>query len=502
MTAIAKLELKSATLELGRRLNRPNAIAAIALAFATSCTPSFLRDACAQTPGSLSVPQTELAPLGGLGTPSAGFGQPQFAPGTGFAPGNGFAPGTGLIAPSLTSPPAGSLFDPYSQGSSSGFVAPQPQGSLFGGLFGNPGRSPGGFAAPSPLGGSAFGAPPSQGPPVFGSANILGGPATVVPQGNFGGPGFASPGTFGAPTGFGFPQSAYPNGAPSSLFPGGLFGPTGSYSPAFNPYRLIQRARFRHAFLFGGNGLDEVEVNDTDVALAFAFPRFLFSNQPLFVAPSFSFHQWDGPNGSTGADLPSNAYSAFLDFGWRSDPNLILGAELNLSVGGFTEFGIFRSESLRVRGRMLGTFRLTPATTFKLGVYYYDRVRIKLLPAGGLLWRPNPFTKVDLIFPQPKISRFVQTVGVYDVWWYVAADYGGGSWTIDRDDGRPDQVDLNDIRVLTGFEWGPSDRMRSGIRTAFFEFGYVGDRELIYRRNPQDDLRLDDTWMVRLGLGY
>ncbi|MEL6105305.1 MAG: hypothetical protein AAFU85_04680 [Planctomycetota bacterium] len=498
------------------------------------------RHASAQSGGVLDVPQTRLAPIGGLAAPAPTGLQPGAVPGSvrgnpvpgnlgaATVPNNGFGPVPGgpvpgaapggfggfggvpnqtLIAPSLANPPSGSLFDPYAAGPAAGYTAPVPQGSIFGNLFG--GRpQPSGFP-PAGLPQNSLGAPASafgagQGQPLFGSPNLLGGPATVVPPGGFSGPTtFSGPGVVGAPNSFGFPDAAYPNSAPSSLFPGGLLGPTSSFSSTnFNPYRLIQRGRFRHTFLFGGEGADDLSINDTDFALAFAFPRFLFSNQPLFVSPNFSYHQWNGPEANTGADLPADVYSAFLDFGWQSDPARILGAELNLNVGGYTEFDLFRSESLRVRGRALGTFRVTPASTFKLGIYYYDRVRIKLLPAGGFIWQPNPFTRVDLFFPQPKYSRFIQTIGVQDVWWYVSGDYGGGSWTIDRDDGRRDQVDINDIRLITGFEWGPSERIRNGSRTAFFEFGYVFDRELVYRANPQDNLDLDDTWMVRLGIGY
>ncbi|MEO1529524.1 MAG: hypothetical protein AAFX06_29220 [Planctomycetota bacterium] len=477
--------------------------------------------ALAQSTGALDVPQTRLAPIGGLNNaapPNFGFGQAGAVPGTtsavpnGTVGGLGGAPGQTFIAPTLANPPGGSLFDPYAAGPAAGYTTTTPgQGSIFGNLFGirpqstpfapNTAIAPGSLPPPG-FGGPAFGT--GQGQPILTAPNWLGGPATVVPPGGFAGPTtFSGPGVVGAPNSFGFPDSAYPTGSPSSLFPGGLLGPTSSFSsPQFNPYRLIQRGRFRHTFLFGGEGADDLSINDTDFALAFAFPRFLFSNQPLFVSPNFSYHQWNGPEASTGADLPADVYSAFLDFGWQSDPARILGAELNLNVGGYTEFDIFRSESLRIRGRALGTFRLTPASTFKLGVYYYDRVRIKLLPAGGIIWQPNPFTKVDLFFPQPKYSRFIQTIGVQDVWWYVSGDYGGGSWTIDRDDGRADQVDINDIRLITGFEWGPSERIRNGSRTAFFEFGYVFDRELVYRANPQDNLDLDDTWMVRLGIGY
>jgi len=427
--------------------------------------------------------------------------------------------GPGYSPPPVTSPPP-PQFDPYAGGPASGYAAPGSTVPFNSGSYGTPGSvlPQGGFFPPATPPQAAYGTPTygglaNQPPPLFGGGggggfggslwgggNPLGGSPVMVPPSGYAGPAFSGPPVMASP--YGYPPSAFPNAAPSTLFPGGLFGSATSYSSNFDPYRLIQRGRFRHAFIFDGDDPDALEINDTDVAFAFAFPRFFFSDQPLFVAPSFSLHLWDGPNASTGADLPASAYSAFLGLAWQSNPTRIIGAELAVDVGVFSEFDVMRSESLRVRGKGLGTFRITPASTLKLGVYYYDRVDVKMLPAGGIFWRPNPFTKVDLFFPQPKFSRFVSTVGTKDVWWYLAGDYGGGSWTIDRDDGREDQVDINDIRLMLGFEWGQSDRIRAGLRTWFFEFGYVADRELVYRNNPGDNLSLDDTWMVRLGLGY
>ena len=203
-----------------------------------------------------------------------------------------------------------------------------------------------------------------------------------------------------------------------------------------------------------------------------------------------------------GADLPPQTYSGFLDAGWNSDPNRILGTELGVRVGAFTDFDHFNSDSLRVIGKGLVNFRLTPASTVKLGVYYLDRLDWKLLPAGGVLYQPNPYTRFDIFFPQPKLARYLRTIGTRDVWWYLAGDYGGGSWTIERTDGTEDQFDLNDLRAILGLEWGFSESIRRGSRTGFAEIGYVFDRELIYRVDPADNLKLDDGVMFRLGLGY
>ncbi|MCO8122692.1 hypothetical protein NHH03_13170 [Stieleria sp. TO1_6] len=451
---------------------------------------------------SLDVPQTQLAPINAPLGPSSPMGPP--VPSAG-APSSGFSTsplGTPTpYTPAPYTPSAGSSFDPYAGGPSAGYVPPMsPPTMAPPPTFGSP-------AMTSAYGTPYYGGPASQPPPLFGSSNLMGPPVvygtspmgtpmTMAPPSTFGGP------TFGAPTGYDMQPSIYPSGAPSTLFPSGLMGPTSSFNPDFNPYRLIQRGRFRQEFQAGSDDADSLQVNTTDVALAFACPNFLFSNQPLFIAPSFSLHLWDGPNSSTGADLPGETYDAFLGFDWHSDPNQILGAEIGVSVGGYSEFGVFDSDSILVKGRGLGTFRLTPASTFKLGIIYYDRVKTKMLPAGGILWRPSPTCRADIFFPEPKLGHYVSTLGTNDVWWYIAGDYGGGSWTIDRADGRGDQVDVNDIRLTTGFEWGPTARMRAGQRTAFLEFGYVTDRELVYRYNPQDGISLDDTWMFRVGIGY
>ena len=191
-----------------------------------------------------------------------------------------------------------------------------------------------------------------------------------------------------------------------------------------------------------------------------------------------------------------------MDVGWQSDPNQIFSTELGVRVGAFTDFDTFNSDSIRVLGKALAHFRLSPVSTFKLGVYYVDRNKVKLLPAAGILWQPNPFTRLDLFFPRPKISRYWRTVGTRDVWWYLSGDYGGGAWTVSRRDGSEDNVDINELRAMFGMEWGSSDLLRAGRRTAFMEIGYAFDREIEYRNNPLDNIDPDDGIVFRLGIGY
>ena len=445
--------------------------------------------------------------------------------------GGGFQGGGGQLGQPTPRPPSGSaLFDPYATNSGAGNfggglgygsatpppppgVNPSqyPNGSFLGRLFSLPASSQ------SPAVGSVNHPPPAFGGYGFGNAYgggqgvpapDYGAPGSMSP--NFGGSGYGGPEYGGS--GFGgsaYPPSIYPSSTPSTMFPSGLFGSGGMWpggGPSqIGPFRFVHGPRLRHGTILGSDKNSAVGTNDTDVSVAFAFPNFLYSTQPLYIVPSFGLHLWDGPKseGSTAtADLPSSVYDGFLDFGWQSDPNQILGAELGVRVGAFTDFDLFNSESIRVRGKGLGSFRLTPASTLKAGVYYLDRDDVKLLPAGGLLWQPNPFTRFDIFFPEPKLARYWTTIGRSDVWWYAAGDYGGGAWTIRRADGTDDSVDMSDLRVMLGLEWGQSEAIRAGRRTAFMELGFVFDRDVQYRRNPADNFRANNALMFRAGFGY
>lgn len=282
------------------------------------------------------------------------------------------------------------------------------------------------------------------------------------------------------------------------MFPSGLF-PSGG----IGGYQLLHGPRLRHTYISGGDGDDEVGMNQTDASIGFAFGNFFYSNRPLYVVPSFSLYLFDGPvtTANSSADLPGNAYGGFLDFGWQTDPNQIIGGELGVRVGAYTDFDTFNEDSIRVMGKGLIAFRLTPASTLKAGVYYLDRDSIKLLPAGGLLWQPDPYTRFDIFFPEPKFAKYWRTIGTQDVWWYLAGEYGGDSWTVTRASNVEERVDINQIGVTFGFEWGRSDLIRTGQRRAFIEAGVVFDRELRYEISD-DDRDLNEAFMIRGGWGY
>jgi hypothetical protein len=202
--------------------------------------------------------------------------------------------------------------------------------------------------------------------------------------------------------------------------------------------------------------------------------------------------------------MPPKLYGAYIDTQW--DPRFApqFGAELNFRVGVYSDYGTLTDDSIRFTGTGVGVLQVTPSMAVKLGATYLDRLQIKILPAIGLLWTPNPQTKFDIYFPVPKLAHYWKTFGNTDVWWYLGAEYGGGDWTMQRlvvDGGIPHlvvtRVDYNDIRVFGGLEWfGLNDRH------GFFEIGYVFNRELIWELGDPTELDLQETYMLRAGLRF
>ncbi len=270
-----------------------------------------------------------------------------------------------------------------------------------------------------------------------------------------------------------------------------------SFQTEFLP-RVLERPRVRQTYMPGasGNGLG---INDIELATTATIPNFLRSNQPLRISPGFIFHYWQGPDSTVFPkyDLPARAYSAYLSFDHVTDPKKSAGLEGNFTIGYYGDFANTSSDAVRIGSKLLGWQRVNSYTVAKLGVEYFDRVSLKLLPAVGVYMTPNPDMKFDLYFPKTKLSHRIPNVGDFEVWSYAGAEYGGGSWAIERRFGKRDQADINDVRAYIGLEWMGPRRV-----TGFFEFGYVFDREIVYRSNSSGKLDLQDTLMIRSGLAF
>jgi hypothetical protein len=289
------------------------------------------------------------------------------------------------------------------------------------------------------------------------------------------------------------------------VYPSTPYGPTPpgavNANPLTQPQRLLQQLRFENEYLpkFDSQGLG---INSLELNASFAIPApFMPKQPPVFVTPGFAAHWLNGPESdqfSQSPDLPARIYDAYLDTGWRPVATPWLSGDIGFRVGVFSDFNFVTNHSIRLMGRGLGIITLSPAWQLAMGVVYLDRNVVKILPAGGLIWTPNPDVRWEILFPRPKLANRLTTMRNTDLWFYVAAEYGGGAWTIRRANGEGDWVDINDYRIYLGLETKGISRLRGWL-----EVGIVFGRQIRYAlTNDPPNADPSTTMMLRSGLAY
>jgi hypothetical protein len=356
--------------------------------------------------------------------------------------------------------------------------------------------------APGTVSGTGVGPAPSSVP-----YNVTPGPAATFPQP----PGAAPGGWQGYPNGPGaIPATTFPQ--QNGLFTDGLpfdwqqgsYGYQSADGGLVRFQKFLQRIGVENTWLAGDHGPQDFEINRTEIAATFGVPVMHNVDTPLLVTPGFAFNWLEGPVGDPmppmmmprGPDLPGQLYDAYLDLSWYPQPFEWFGAELGFRTGVWTDFDTVNSQSVRFLGRGLGVISVSPQMEVLIGVVYLDRLSVKLLPAGGVHWRPNQDWDLYLVFPNPKLRRRFQSIGNTQWWWYVTGEYGGGSWTVNRV-GLDDRIDYNDIRAILGLEW-ETPRLARG----HLEIGYVFDREILFQSAMPVKATPDETVMLRAGIDF
>src|SRR5690606_25815413 len=160
----------------------------------------------------------------------------------------------------------------------------------------------------------------------------------------------------------------------------------------------------------------------------------------------------------------------------------------------FTDGENLGSDALRLQGRGVGYLAISEQTQFALGVTYLVRDDVPVLPIFGVLHKPRDDLNLEIVFPRPRILTRVAQQAYGETWGYLAGELGGGSWAIERQNGRDDIASYRDYRVLLGIEQRSTDDW-----TAAVEAGYVFGRELEYARG-RGDYSPDNTLLLRLAL--
>lgn len=254
---------------------------------------------------------------------------------------------------------------------------------------------------------------------------------------------------------------------------------------------FFQKIRFTGTWI---PSFDETDVGFSDLeALAMFAAPLPTTDWPLLMTPKFMVRYLDGPSSP---DLPARLYDTSIEFRWLPKLTDRLRLALAIEPGVHTDFEKYDADAFRTPGHGVAIYDWTPTRQLVLGAMYLDREDISVLPAGGLILKPNEDWQFDLIFPYPKIAGRLWADGRTEFWHYVAAEFGSGPYSIRRVDGRQDVIILSDYRLLYGLE-----RKQLGGLWSRIEAGYVFGREIEFVSNDPR-YQPSPTLLLRAGVQY
>ncbi|MFM9116981.1 MAG: hypothetical protein ACKOU6_12570 [Planctomycetota bacterium] len=236
----------------------------------------------------------------------------------------------------------------------------------------------------------------------------------------------------------------------------------------------------------GSAGLGIVE---SEAFVTFAIPA-PTRQWPMLISPYLNIRSLDGP---TSVDVPATLYETYLDFMWVPQLTDRLLGIVAVAPSVYSDFQQGDGDGFRWQGKGLVRWDIVPQQLQLLaGVLYLNRQDIRLLPAGGLIWKPNDTHNYELLFPRPKLARRIRYGETWADWVYVAGEFGGNSFAILHGDRTRDLVTLRDWRLLLGVE-----RKLDGGAGLRAEVGLVFNRRLEFT-SELPDVELDSTLLLRL----
>lgn len=254
---------------------------------------------------------------------------------------------------------------------------------------------------------------------------------------------------------------------------------------------LFQKIRFTETWLSGG-GSGGFGAHELSTSVTFGFPL-PSPDSPLLVRPQFNLHLLEGP---AATDLPAQVYDAGVQFRWFRPVGERWIVDLAVMPGYYADFETNSSDALRITGHGLAIWNRSESTKIALGVVYLDRKDVSILPAAGFIYTPHEDLRWELMFPRPRVAWRPHGWFCEHDWMYVAGEFGGGTWAIERASGAEDVVTYRDYRLVLGWERKPPLALQSRV-----EIAYVFGREIEYE-SATPDFSPNDTLMLRFGLAY
>jgi hypothetical protein len=214
----------------------------------------------------------------------------------------------------------------------------------------------------------------------------------------------------------------------------------------------------------------------------------------LSITPAFRVDFMDA---APGIDVPTELFETGVSLFYRKTISNRLSAMAIVRPSVRSDFTT-SDNAFRLFGLGLLTWDCVPEElSLSFGAVYLDRADLPLLPAVGLTWTPRTTTRLELQFPQSRLSwRLAKDGAACETWTYLSAGIGGNTWAVTRTDGTTDELSLGDIRLGLGL-----DHIIDGGGGWFAELGYAFNRHIEYQ-STQTRVNLSEGIVLQAGWRY
>lgn len=237
---------------------------------------------------------------------------------------------------------------------------------------------------------------------------------------------------------------------------------------------------------------DDLSSTFLSTSIALGVPLGSFDNI-LGVTPSFRVDSFDADRA---LDVPGELYETGVQFFFRKRINDRWSAMSIVRPAIRSDFTT-DDNALRIFGLGLVTVECIPdRLSTSLGAVYLDRADLPLLPAIGLTWTPRSTTRLDLRFPESRLSQRLHKDGSRsETWAYLSGGLGGNTWAVTRRSGQTDELSIRDFRLLAGAE-----KTVAGGGGWFAEAGFAFARRIEFESGGETEL--GNAVLLQAGWSY
>ena len=244
----------------------------------------------------------------------------------------------------------------------------------------------------------------------------------------------------------------------------------------------------------GGGVNGSMDIFGVDYRLGYTTP--FIPGWILNWTNEFGYRNWSGPSGVVG--LPSDLFRFGVDLEMETPQVGPYSISLGLTPSYNTDFDGSGSDSFQLDGRGIFLMQLDQYWTLGLGAMYWDRVKGRVIPYAGLIYRDD-YWEWQLMFPEARVSLFLGNETFWSKWLYVRGEYHIEAYGIQNTLGgvaENNEVEIEDYRILIGLN------MESSMYSWFFEGGWVLNRTVNFDNAATPDFDLGSGFIGQIGLRY